>query len=191
MSSPITNSVILPNLSESVFRLYEPHIAEAVSRWPDETKFERWQMMSKDRKPISKFTFAGRLRDAILSLRRFGWQTTTIDKAKLESMAGSYVISFGPNDTVVWAKKHKENTGRPQAPVHVDTPLSPATLGADQGSWTNPTEDEVRALCILLDRQRIQGPVTLAVVLPQSTIDALQSEFAVSISTSESSTIIA
>lgn len=172
------------HLSEHVFRWCEPFIARAVKAWPQETRFTPDEMRTLDGVKVSPNTFSARMRDAVTSLRRFKWDTT-IDTVKLSAMVGHYVIAFASDGTVWWkAKGHKE-AGRPTN-VAVDAAGRPfPEFGTfedkEQAPWRDVTEDEVRALALLLDKGRLSGSFTIDTVLPDETVSALENEFNVSV----------
>lgn len=148
----------LPNdLSEANFRRYESQLAAAVAAFPSETKLSVFERTAPT-------TFVARMRSATLSLKRFGWYST-VDKVKLDSIAGQYTIAFDTkvSPPEVWFRiKHR--AGRPSHLLN-ELPRSSVestpTLVAPQ-VWTAYTTEEVRSLCVLLHSSRLLGPVVLA-----------------------------
>lgn len=148
------------HLSESLFRYFEPNIALAVRNWPKETAFDLTMIPVADRFAAS--TFVARFRDAILSLKRFKWETTLIDLDKLWSMSGKFCIWIEPKTGVVWFKgkeKHQRPShligeARQRAKDHAEEVLrSGPVLQKDL------TANELEAFCLLLSGKRIEGPI--------------------------------
>ncbi len=170
----MTPSSIPSQLSQSVFRWCEPYITRAVHAWPQETVFTPAEMLDLKGNRLSPHTFIARMRDAVVSVKRFGWTPTTVDVVKLSAMAGTFVLAFTPDGSVTWRQKGQR--GRPSGAVT-------AVPEEDQSSsvWNNPTDDEVRALALLLDSGRLQGPYTLGCTLSAETVMSLENEFNVAV----------
>lgn len=152
----MTTPVHIPSyLSESTFRTYEPYIARAVAAWPEETSFTTF--VTPDGKKLSANTFVARFRDAITSLRRFGWETTAVDLTKLASIMGDFCLTLDPQG-VVWFR-HKTKQGRPPEFRSETVAMYPEKgAKAVREVWQKWTLAEVNALCQLLDTGRLVGP---------------------------------
>lgn len=162
-----------PQLSEGTFRVYEPHIDRAVRAWPTETSWSPSAMTDLAGRRLSPHTFVARFRDAVVSLKRFGWDTY-IDTAKLRSMSGAHVLAYDADGTVWFRARGRR--GRPLEQV------APAPSGASPAPpWAHPSDDELRALCLLLSCGRLVGPFTLSTQVPAETIKALEAEFNVAL----------
>jgi len=162
-------------LTEENFRKYEPFITRAVNAWPQETEFVRDEM--KDAKGlISPHTFAARMRDAILSFKRYSWTPTTIDIPKLQAMTGQFSIAFGEGGSVWWKAKGKR--GRPPTdPQKARAQGFAIDADVDRKPWKEVTEDEVRAVALLLDKGRLTGPIVFDGLLPHETKETIEAEF--------------
>ncbi len=170
----VRTSNLPPQLSEATFRFYEPFINSAVKRWPEETQWHHDVMKNEEGKTVSPHTFIARFRDALVSLKRFGW-TTYIDTNKLWSIAGKHCCAYG-EDGSVWFKE-RGRRGRPldmvdEARKHNHPAAAPVVQ-----SWRTPSDDEVRALALLIDGGRLVGPFLLHTQLNDETITALENEF--------------
>lgn len=158
------------HLSEEWFRFFEPHIATAVKNWPDDTRFDFDSLPNEASKRYSPSTLVGRFRDAIVSLKRFGWETA-IDLDKLWGMSGKYVIWLEPGTRNVWLRG-KRRAGKPTGLVkeaRVRGNLgdeSPSDLGRVDPlegviPWKDATAEEIEAVAMLLGHQRIAGPILI------------------------------
>jgi len=191
MSLPEHIQRSLPShLSERTFRILEPHIFRAVKRWPDETQFARADMQGEGGALLSPHTFAARFRDALTSLKRFGW-TTDIDTVKLWSITGSFVVAFA-NDGTVWFKA-RGRRGRP-----TELTQEARALGVSAGAylvtepWLNPSQEELDALCLLITPGRIVGPVILSTLVDAEACASLEAthNVAVVVHTEHQQTVI-
>lgn len=165
-----------PQLSEHTFRWCEPFIALAVVRWPEETRFDPREMTDLKGSRLSPNTFAARMRDAIVSLKRFGW-TTTVDTQKLSAMTGSFVISYAPDGAVWW--KARGRRGRPSMLTKEGDKGYMIDAGIQRIPWQECSDSEVRALALLLDKERLTGPFILNRLLSNEMVTTIQNEFAV------------
>jgi len=169
------------HLSEKIFREYEPFIMRAVNAFPTETSFT----VPSDRSPA---TFLARFRDAILSVKNFKWQTT-IDMDKLWRLSaerkfalrhgvinGSPVVWFGnrirqgvPNGLLSEAREY--------------TASNPARIGAVP--LRDITEEELRALVVLLNGRHLAGSWSTPTAFPFELISQLTLSYDVAISRDE------
>lgn len=167
-----------PQLSEATFRTYEPYLNRAIKAWPDETRFTREEMVNeKTQRPLSPATFAGRMRDAVVSLHRFGWETY-IDREKFVSIFGTFSVAMDA-DGSVWFR-NRGRKGRPltfagEAPAETSvTPDAPVV-------WSEWEADDIRALCRLLHSRKFPGTVIAKGVVPSTLIADLETSFDVGI----------
>lgn len=148
------------NLSEATFRIYEHCIARGVVRWPDETSFGPSDWVDLSGRPLSGNTFAARMRDAITSVKRFGWESAVLDKEKLWTMAGKMAIAFD-KDGNVWMR-NKGTRGRPTGLITEARERNPnVSVGVDFSAWKNVTEQEIEAVCLLIHGGRLTGPIVI------------------------------
>lgn len=183
ISIPTEMTSIPSHLSESVFRWCEPFITRAVKSWPEETRFSPEEMTDLEGRRLSPHTFAARMRDQVVGVLRFNWETT-VDKEKLRAMTGTFVIAFAPDGSVWWKTRGKK--GRPSNLTQETRELGfQIDAEVKRTPWGGVSEDELRALALLLDKQRLVGPFTIAFVVPEETREALMAEFAVSVTVDE------
>lgn len=149
MSSPTLPS----HLSESMFRRYEPLIAEGLKNFPKATKFTPGP-------EIGLTTFTARFRDAITSFRRYSWSTTLIDVDKFANVVGSFVIRSDADGGCVWFCQ-RQAAGRAPAGVTVDPTSVPTSNVRPTGILSQVTPEEIAAFCLLLNNQRIVGPILI------------------------------
>lgn len=164
------------HLSEGMFRLYEPHLNRAVTRFtdtpgsPQETEFGREVMRDKEGRQLSGNTWVARFRDAIVSLKRFQWRTD-VDVEKLWRITGEYVLSLDPTTGSVWFR-HKQRKGRPADYIEEARNRGLVRSQKVHKTWT---VTEVDAVCALLHMKWVDGPFVLEgkvgvdVVLQQET----------------------
>lgn len=172
---PLVRTSNLPSqLSESTFRTYEPHISRAVRDWPKETQWHPNDMVGLNGQRLSPHTFVARFRDSLVSLKRFAW-TTYVDTPKLWSISGQYCCSYAPDGTVWFRARGRR--GRPLDMVQEARERMEMVVP----EWEAPTQEEVRALCLLIDAKRINGPIVLRTQLPDDMITSLEGEFSVGI----------
>jgi hypothetical protein len=153
----VSRSLIPHQLSEPTFRFYEPYIREGVARFPTDIAWDISLLAVEDRRAPS--TFVARFRDAITSLRKFGWQTD-IDTKKLLEISGKYCIWWEAGTSKVWFKV-RSHTGKPAH--HNLSSIIPADGARDISlaspvPWRDATEEELRALAVLLNSGRLVGP---------------------------------
>ncbi len=172
---------IPPHLREHIFRAYEPLLASAVSSWPRPTSFPIPPTLS----PI---TFLSGLRNAVTSLARFSWPTD-VDTAKLATITfprKQYCFLFSDDGASVLftAPKVTLRTRHNTASVVAES-ASPARPGSAASSslvpWRDSTLEEIEALCVLLDAQRVVGPFLLATQLDDEVVDSLQTRYNVAV----------
>lgn len=164
MVSPNNPNNLPSHLSERTFRVYEPALTRAVAAFPSETSFPRENFRMENGSLLSINTIVARFRDATVSLKRFRWETT-VDCDKLWRITGEYMIAPDPSGTSVWFR-NKQRRGRPS-----DLTAEARQRGAGTGAgpstvmppttWQNWTEDEVRAVCLLINANRVTGPFVL------------------------------
>lgn len=154
-------------LSETIFRVYEPHIAKGVAAWPQETEYPTSLFRGVDDRPISGNTFCARFRDAIASVLKFDWESTSIDKVKMQSLSGQYSIAMDPTTGSVWwrsrlrKQRPTQYTAEMRARTGGSMPYLPATANIPPPMWKDWSPEEVASVCVLLDKQRVTGPYTL------------------------------
>lgn len=179
------------HLSEEWFRFFEPHISVAVNNWPDDTRFDFDALPNEAPKRYSPSTLVGRFRDAIVSLKRFGWETS-IDLEKLWGMSGKYVIWLEPGTRNVWLRA-KRRAGKPTGLV--GEARQRGVLGESDGDlgrvdplegvipWKDATAEEVEAISLLLNNKRVEGPILLSEDVSKTmpaTVEVVSSHFDVS-----------
>lgn len=153
------------HLSEAMFRRYETFIKQAVDNAPSDTSFSIPE-------GLAPTTFLARLRDTTLSVKKFGW-TTTIDMDKLWTHSGKMVWSYDIATKLVWFRE-RQSRGRPnqltsEANIHAKVLAQTADV-----RWADYTQDELRALCLLLHTKKLTGPFILKGLISQNLIDDLQ-----------------
>lgn len=124
-------------LTEEAYRRYESHIREALKNFPKETKFEVPLGMSPN-------TFVHRLRDALQAVILFGYDVDV--QMALKATRTEFTVSMDQAGTGVWIREK----GRPGRPVKMQLGVAnerPGYIGAT--IHPNPTEDVLRAFCIL------------------------------------------
>lgn len=149
---------IAHHLSEKTFRFYEPYLTLGVRNFPEETSWDVGTLRAQDPSiKIGPNTFVGRFRDAIVSLRRFSWDTT-VDVPKLISIAGLFVISLQPGTSVVWFK-NRASRGRPLTLI-AESRTHPLMQGVAPSPvlWKDITNEELEALTLLISNGRLHGP---------------------------------
>lgn len=181
-TSPSPPTAILSNLSEASFRFYEPFLKKAVDAWPEETEFRGDAFRTATGYPLSPNTFAARMRDAIVSLYRYHWETT-IDTSKLWSIRGEFSIAFGLDGQSVWFRR-KGRRGRPSQMVTEAREKGEALVGDAEvvrAPWKDTTPDEVRAVCLLITGGRMSGPVVLNQLLSVDEVAFLSTNYDVAV----------
>lgn len=146
------------HLSETTFRLYEPHLTRAVLSWPKETPFPKETWVDLAGVQLSGNTFVARFRDSIATFLRNKW-TSTVDLVKLQSMTGEYCVAFDKDGVIYFRARGRK--GRPsQHTTEVRDSLA-ASIDAhfDKKPWKDVTYEEARALAILLAGGRLSGPI--------------------------------
>lgn len=175
--TPSPTGNVPSHLSEKLFREYEPFIMRAVNAFPTETSFT----VPSGRSP---HTFLARFRDAILSVKNFRW-STTIDMDKLWRMSAErkFALRHGVlNGTpVVWFG-NRIRQGAPnglisEAREYVAS--NPARIGAVP--LRDITEEELRALVVLLNGRHITGSWSTPTTFPSDLISTLTLSYDVAI----------
>lgn len=180
----MTQQALPYQLTEESFRKYEPFIKQAVKNAPLETSFSVPDGLSVN-------TFVARVRDAIVSLKRFRWDTT-IDVEKLWTLSGKYIWSIDPGGEKIWFRE-KQKRGRPLEYAAEAHTRQAAQAGASISSvWTNLQVGEIDSLALLIHNQRITGPVYVEGQLPEELTSRLSSLFDVAFTfdTTKNQTII-
>lgn len=160
-------------LSEAVFRFYEPYIREGVDRFPQEVAWDISLLTPPNKKAPT--TFVARFRDAITSLRKFSWPTD-INVAKLLQISGHYCIWWEPGTEKVWFK-NRAHSGKPahnnlKSIIPVD-PIA-AALQESVVPWRDATEGEIKALCVLLNSGKLTGPYEVHQIVDKDLIEVLR-----------------
>lgn len=149
------------NLTEKLYRYFEPHLNLAVTNWPKETFFDLSIIPAEVR--YAPTTFVARFRDAVISLKRFGWETY-VDVAKLSAMSGEFIINIDPQTGFIHFRR-KQPRGRPilasvgKVSVSTPTPVQHPSSAMSVVPWKDITGGELESLALLLANGRIQGPV--------------------------------
>lgn len=159
------NPYIPSHLTEVLFRYFEGNIKLAVDNWPRETAFDLTLVPVAER--YAPTTFVARMRDAIVSLKRFAWPTT-INVEKLWSMSGKYVIAYGPEVNTIWFRvkgKHGRPThmigeARQRASV-LAAGVDPIDVLESVVPLKDITSSELAALILLVGNKRIPSPILL------------------------------
>jgi hypothetical protein len=159
-------------LSEDSFRRYEPLIKRAVDRFPEETEFE---------KPsgIAPTTFLARFRDALVSLKKYNWETD-VNCTKLWEVAGQYCLSVDPSGRSVWFRV-RHRAGRPTDMINEARRLNPTIDASLQTVWKGADEDDLLLLCQLIHRNRIKGPIILDKRFDKPDCENLEEQYNVAI----------
>jgi hypothetical protein len=172
---------IAPHLREPIFRTYEPFLTEAVAKWPTETGFAV-------PRTVAPATFLANFRNAIVSLVNYNWPTT-VDRPKLLRIreAREYIVRFG-NDGAVWFQSPKSEIRKIESTTMSRLPATASLPNAAQPSapqslvpWGDSTIEEISALCLLLDKQRIIGPYLITGNIGDGTASQLMLQYNVGI----------
>lgn len=149
-------------LTEASFRRYEDIIATAVDNYPQETSFSIPE-------GIAPNTFIARIRDAVLSVKKFAW-TTKIDMKKLWELSNITVWSLDAANKCVWFRE-KQTRGRPNELTSLAKTHNAAEISASHwSSWINA---EVSAACVLISGGKLAGPIVLEGEIDPTLTDAL------------------
>lgn len=178
MNLPRAATQLPPQLSEATFRVYEPFIHAAVKAWPDETRWAPEELINtRTQRPLSPATFAGRMRDAIVSFRNNAWESY-IDAEKFREIFGAFSVAMSA-DGSVWFR-NRGRKGRPLtfAKEAGPTNSAPASVGE---MWGTATDAEISAACVLLHHTRISGPIIINGTVSQELTDHLTSNYNVAI----------
>jgi hypothetical protein len=165
-----------PHLTEGVFRTYERAIATAVRNWPTETCFTVPS-------GIAPTTFTARFRDAILSLKKYSW-STSVDTTKFWSLTGKYVIARDEAGNVWFRQRAPRGrelgyTSEARTRGAIDPVVSfsrPSVV-----PWTDSTQEEIAALCLLLHNRRLTGPFIIDGAVGDSLTSSLEASLDVSL----------
>lgn len=148
---------------QSTFRLYEPYIVAAVEAAPTP--------LSINPAPLRPTTFAARLRDALQSYRKYGWETTftilDLDSADLTVRHTETYVVLGPKGQRGRLPGESLALNNPDGKQVGGLPIArPASL------------PEVEAFCLLLSGKLLSGPVIFETTeLSDTTISDLESRF--------------
>ena len=176
----MTDRAIAPHLREPIFRAYEGLLFVALQNWPLETSFDV-------PKGVATATFLANFRNAIVSLINYNWETT-VDRKKLIDLrlAKEYVIRY-KEDGKLWFCHPAVRAVTPIT-TSASSRLSPAesTQGATTPSasvvpWRDWTPEELLAACLLIDKQRITGPIFLVGVVDADFTNQLMSNYNVAL----------
>lgn len=183
--SPGNPNNLPSHLSERSFRVYESAIAEAVRAFPNETRFAASRFTARGGTPLSINTAVARFRDAVVSLKRFKWETE-VDCAKLWSITGEFVITLDPNGYEIWFR-NKQRKGRPaeykqDRPRAVNTTPTGATTNP---KWSDWSIEELRAVALLIHHARVEGPFILSGRAEEQVVLELESTLNVGITYSD------
>lgn len=161
------NPYIPSHLTETLFRYFEGNIKLAVDNWPRETAFDLSLVPKAER--YAPTTFVARMRDAIVSLKRFAWETS-INVEKLWSMSGKYVIAYGPEVDTVWFRE-KGRHGRPTHLIGEARQREYKTFGLSPMSAEDVLEsvvplkditfEELQAFSLLVANKRVPTPILM------------------------------
>lgn len=170
---PIPAARVAPHLREANFRIYEPYIAAAVDAWPAETEFT-------PPSDVMPSTFVVNMRNAILSVKMYQWPNSRVSLPKLLSIDREYVINQDAAGHV-WFRKRKSTGKNPvlgtEQTIHSSLPSLPLSVVP----WRDPTDEELRALCVLIHYQRLTGPVVIEGEVANETRIALSADFNVAV----------
>lgn len=174
--TPPPNDEDLPfRLRESTFRIYEPYIVAAVKGWPDPVTINP--------APLRATTVSARLRDAILSLRTFRW-STTIDMEVFDKVESQIQVTHSDHSVALGPK------GKRVVPGFQMQTTSHASLGIHFNKG-NHDEADLTAICRLLGKRLISGPIYIYPPIHETQVATLESTFDVAIdSTADRTTIV-
>lgn len=128
--SPVHARPNRPGLSERAFRRFEAVIAEAINRYPEAVRITPEVM--------SCYTYTARLRDAILSYKRFNWPSVC-NRNKFDEISESLVVRQEGDVVVVGPKKDVVNLA--------GTVVNPAIQDIDDAC--------LEAVCLLLHNRHL------------------------------------
>lgn len=160
----VSQLAIAPHLREPIFRAYEELLTTAVASWPKPTSFTLPPN-------VASSTFLANFRNSIISLKRYGWTPTTVDRSKLLAIETprAFIVTYEP-DGKLWFRSPRERVVKPvvssssveRAPSPrpvTDTSITP--IASSLVPWRDWTEADLEAACLLIDKQRITGPILL------------------------------
>ena len=133
-------------LSENYFRLFERTIAQAILDYPGSVVIGpqgNWSIA----------TTLGRLRDAVLSYRRFHWDSTLIDADLFVEVWPRIQPRLTGNFKEIVLGPRVRAAGRPAVPEAITV--------REETSGLELSQDEVLAYMTLLVRDLIRGPVLI------------------------------
>lgn len=177
----MTQLAIAPHLREPIFRAYEDLLAIAVGNWPLETSFNVPA-------GVATATFLANFRNSIVSVINYDWKTK-LDKAKLKALRveKAYIICYKedgklhfchpkpravkPITTTTASEKPKQ-----KLPAQAEQPLSASLV-----PWRDWTEAELTAAVLLIDKQRITGPIFIEGTVPNDLIEKYQTNYNVAL----------
>ncbi len=171
------------HLSEGMFRVYEPHIKRAVDRWDSETEFIPEVFIGMSGQRLSGNTFVARFRDATASLLLNDW-TTDIDVTKLRGMSGNYAIGLDPATGSVWWR-NKQRRGRPAQFVEDARAWGFVAKAKAAAVWKGWDGTDLAAVCLLMHKSFITGPIVLDGVVGGEFILSLEQRFNVAMTVDE------
>lgn len=159
-------------LCESTFRRYEPLIAQAIRSSPEPVDFNP--------APLRPTTAAARLRDSIISFRRFNWPNTSFSIEELD--AANLMVRHNDNNVIIGTKIGRGHLGGESraflSPNHKRLDGLPVDVEVDS--------EDIEAFCRLLSRRLLSGPVILRKqALGEQAISILESRYDIAITVND------
>lgn len=174
MSTPASRH-IPPHLREAIFRTYEPHLTLAVDNWPQETPFTIPPN-------VAPTTFVANFRNAILSIKLFDWEPTTVNKLKLWEMVQEKAFFIDrEGERTCWFRQRQPKRG--SMPLLLDKARLVTGKPDPVPSlvpWRDPTVAEIMALCLLINNNRVSGPVLFVGQLENQIVQDMETLYNVS-----------
>lgn len=176
--NPLANDDLsLPfRLRESTFRVYEPIIARAIREYPN--------TLVLNPSPLRPTTASARLRDAMLALHKFRY-ATTIDMSLFDHLYTSKRLIVSHSDTSIIIGPRRGGHRSSGMETRINSAVKAINFAPD--TWN---EDDVRAICRLLSRKLIFGPVRIEPPLTPDLCTSLESTMDLSITSNPDHTLI-
>lgn len=159
--------MILPHrFREHAFRRYEHYISQIVQEFPS--------TVSIDPSPLSPVTFSCRLRDAMVSLDKCGWETS-IDLLKFKDIYKKTMVC--ETDGIIVVKPRKHTTSYTPKPKDIGMVLS------------NPTQEQLHEVAQQLTNRTLMGPVRV-LGIPIAQLSKLSEKFDVHVAESNGEVVL-
>lgn len=151
--SSLTDFSLPFRLRLSTFLLYEPYIAQAISKSPE--------TININPAPLRPTTFAARLRDSIISYDKFRWKEASFTSMDFDNTrnSGGLVVAHSDQNVTIGPRKTRKAGQTPGQSVAFNNPDDFRLTGIFVSREID--QNELRAFCTLLGAKLISGPVIL------------------------------